>query len=245
MKSITSNVLENLKTDRESASLLFCIRDESEQQLVVEQVVRHLLDIPIKINYKTNPDVFGIWQEHIEGKTIKIEQVHEFIRKVQLKPYGGTHKVGSIMHAEKLTAEAQNALLKTLEEPPKGTFIILTAPSPHSILETIRSRCQVFDFSDKNEYSNLDINAQDIVEASLTKRFSIVEDILAKKRQEQIQIITSIFESLTQYYRDQLLEGHENLRTVDIIKTIEQTEYAFDKNVNTRLLLENLMIQLT
>ena len=56
---------------------------------------------------------------------------------------GSARKIGIIHDADRMNAEAQNALLKTLEEPPPGTLLLLTTGNPSSLLPTTRSRCQI------------------------------------------------------------------------------------------------------
>ncbi|HUY85251.1 MAG TPA: hypothetical protein VMU97_01920 [Candidatus Dormibacteraeota bacterium] len=82
-----------------------------------------------------------------EGKAIGIETVREVERFLSLKVPGAGKQAHNrpviIENAHLLSTEAQNALLKTLEEPPAGTFIILTAASEQALLPTIRSRAQL------------------------------------------------------------------------------------------------------
>ena len=97
----------------------------------------------------THPDVLIIKPEQSESKGVKKEQAIGIseIRKLQhqlaLFPYSSPYKIGLILKAEKMTQEAANAILKTLEEPSGKTIIILTAPSESFILPTIVSRCQI------------------------------------------------------------------------------------------------------
>jgi len=80
----------------------------------------------------------------IEGiNSISIAQVRDLERKLALKPYVASLKIALIHEAEKLTLSAQNALLKTLEEPPGDTLIILTTPQASFLLPTVVSRCQI------------------------------------------------------------------------------------------------------
>lgn len=77
--------------------------------------------------------------------SIKIEQIRELQQFLKLKVparQAGLHRVVIIVDAERMRGEAQNALLKTLEEPPADTIIILTAEARERMLETIASRCQ-------------------------------------------------------------------------------------------------------
>jgi DNA polymerase-3 subunit delta' len=71
------------------------------------------------------------------------EVVENIITEINKKPYEGDKKVIIIYEAHKMTTEAQNAFLKTIEEPPKGVFIILLCETLEGILETIKSRCQI------------------------------------------------------------------------------------------------------
>lgn len=80
------------------------------------------------------------------GSSIRIEQVRDMLRQVPYRAYQGGRKIFIIHQAELMTAEAANCLLKTLEEPPEGTVIILISDQPQFILPTILSRCQQCSF---------------------------------------------------------------------------------------------------
>lgn len=75
--------------------------------------------------------------------SIGIEEVRTLEHQIFLRPYSEKEKVIHIREAQFLTPEAQNALLKTLEEPPAHITIILSAPSETYLLQTVISRCQV------------------------------------------------------------------------------------------------------
>jgi len=94
--------------------------------------------------------------------------VEEIIDEINKKPYEGNRKVIIIYEANKMTVDAQNAFLKTIEEPPQGVFIILLCEKLENILETIKSRCQIHKLQRltldemekflKIKYSNLSTN---------------------------------------------------------------------------------------
>jgi len=81
------------------------------------------------------------------GESIKIEQIRELERSIAFKPYEARWRVILIDGAERLTKEAANALLKTLEEPPPWTVIILVALAVEGLPPTVPSRCQRIRFS--------------------------------------------------------------------------------------------------
>lgn len=77
-----------------------------------------------------------------EKKAIAIDQIRQMQTAAHLPPYEGKHKVFVFDRAEMLSHEAANSLLKTLEEPPPNTLIILLTPKESALLPTIASRCQ-------------------------------------------------------------------------------------------------------
>jgi DNA polymerase-3 subunit delta' len=83
-----------------------------------------------------------------ESKTriITIAQVRELMREIQLKPAEGNYKVAVMVEADRMTLEAANAFLKTLEEPPPRSVLILLSTEPQRLPETIVSRCLRLNF---------------------------------------------------------------------------------------------------
>ncbi len=80
------------------------------------------------------------------GASIGIETVRQLNREARFRPFQGTFRVFVLDQAEKMTREAANSILKTLEEPAETSRIILTTAFPNQLLPTIRSRCQIFVF---------------------------------------------------------------------------------------------------
>ncbi|HEY2574510.1 MAG TPA: hypothetical protein VGH65_10580, partial [Verrucomicrobiaceae bacterium] len=74
------------------------------------------------------------------GKPGEGDGVREMERRIHLSAHSGGHKFAVIIDAERMTEQAQAAFLKTLEEPPPGTLILLTSERPEQLLETILSR---------------------------------------------------------------------------------------------------------
>lgn len=93
------------------------------------------------------PDVISV------GKNGKVasEDVAYLINESHIRPIEGDKKVFLINHAETMTDSAQNKLLKTLEEPPKGVHIVLGATKIETILQTVRSRCKKLEISSFNQ----------------------------------------------------------------------------------------------
>jgi len=89
----------------------------------------------------THPDVNWLRPQE-ESRQIRIEQVRELSSELALTSHGGGYKAGIIAPADALNRFAANALLKTLEEPPPRTLLILVASEPSRLPPTVLSRCQ-------------------------------------------------------------------------------------------------------
>ncbi len=97
-----------------------------------------------KLRTKLHPDVRLI--EPLKT-TISIDQVRELIRETSFQPLEARYRVVILDPAEQMRNEAHNSLLKTLEEPPSRTVIILVTTNPYMLLQTIRSRSRLLQFS--------------------------------------------------------------------------------------------------
>ncbi len=82
-----------------------------------------------------------------KSRIISVDQTRELTREIQLKPTEAGYKIAVIAGADRLNAQAANAFLKTLEEPPPKSVLILLSTEPARILETILSRCLRLNFS--------------------------------------------------------------------------------------------------
>jgi len=82
-----------------------------------------------------------------KSRIISVDQTRELTREIQLKPTEAGYKIAIISGADRLNAQAANAFLKTLEEPPPKSVLILLTTEPSRILETILSRCLRLNFS--------------------------------------------------------------------------------------------------
>ncbi len=111
----------------------------------------------LKIESGNHPDVVvadASWVEsflkarkkNFNPRVIPIDVAREIAHEAQYRPFEGKLRVFVIDEAEKLNEPAANALLKTLEEPPDTTRLVLISASPNRLLPTILSRCQIFKF---------------------------------------------------------------------------------------------------
>ncbi len=152
-----------------------------------------------------------------DGNSIKIEQIRYLQRKIQEKPIISNKKVYIINDADKMTTEAQNCLLKTLEEPPEYGIIILIGSNENAFLNTIKSRCMkitfqpietqyIKQFMEKTyEMTNISPNMLEAFQGSIKKA------ILLKDKKEQYKSIEDMIEKLDKTDMTELIKLGEPL----------------------------------
>ena len=89
---------------------------------------------------RNHPDI--IYLQQTKDKIISVDDIrHQINETITIKPYGNKRKIYIIDHAERMNEAAQNALLKTMEEPPAYAVVLLLTTNKELFLPTIRSRC--------------------------------------------------------------------------------------------------------
>jgi DNA polymerase-3 subunit delta' len=109
-----------------------------------------------KIEGDNHPDVHWVRPES-KSRVIIIEQVRELMQAVYLKPAEAQFKAAVIVAADRFNVQAANAFLKTLEEPPDRSILLLLSTEPQRILETILSRCMRLNFSSEGKLGAFEI----------------------------------------------------------------------------------------
>jgi len=97
-----------------------------------------------KIDNRLHPDILVL---EPENQTIKVDQVRQMQRELAYRPYEGCRRVCIVTAADRMAPHMSNILLKTLEEPPLHTVIILLANHSRGVLPTIASRCRIVRFN--------------------------------------------------------------------------------------------------
>ena len=166
-----------------------------------------------------------------EGDTIKISTIREMIATVYEKPILSDKKIYIINDADKMTKEAQNSLLKTLEEPPEYTIIILIASNTDMLLNTIKSRCIKILFSNLSDEEILEYferNHEDISKTMVsTFGGSIERAINLKDKIEIYEKIKNVFENIEQ------LKELEVLRLKDDVLNDKDEIFSILDYINT------------
>ena len=169
-------------------------------------------------NLFNSPDYIEITPD---GNSIKIAQIRKLQSDILVKPYK-SYKIYVIDEAQKMTVEAQNALLKTLEEPPKYAIIILITNNKESLLDTIKSRCEIIKFTPIPLVEVADYLTQTGVDKN---RASLLANFSRGSMQKAIELSESedfhIMRDQVQKYVETFLTG-SMLDIMDIQSSIEK-----------------------
>jgi DNA polymerase-3 subunit gamma/tau len=167
-----------------------------------------------------------------------VDDIRSLIEQVRIPPQAGKYKIYIIDEVHMLSANAFNAFLKTLEEPPSYAIFILATTEKHKILPTILSRCQIFDFNR--------IKVDDI--AALLTRIASRENIaveadglhiIAQKADGGLRDALSMFDQIVSYTNKNLTYKSviDNLNILDYDYYFKLTEYLTSANVSNALIL--------
>jgi DNA polymerase-3 subunit delta' len=162
-----------------------------------------------KIDHANHPDIRWIRPES-KMRIIAIDQIRELIQEIQLKPGEAEYKVSVIVEADRLKTEAANAFLKTLEEPPPKSILILLTTDLERILETILSRCLRLTFGGDGPVA---VDAAKVAwltsfaevaaggQKSLISRYRLLDELLGKltELREDVESVLKARSPLEQY----------------------------------------------
>lgn len=239
-KEILEKAIEINKT---SHSYIFCGTEGIGKKIIAKELAKKILCLKEKANdcncksciefdSDNNPDFQLI--ESVDGK-IKIEQIRQMQRKVAEKPIISNNKVYIIDNADTMTIEAQNCLLKTLEEPPEYITIILICTNEGNLLSTIKSRCTRMQFEP--------IKDEEIKEYVKTK---LPDEQISEKLIELAQ--GSIGKAIKLNEKKDIYENIENIlvsmQCRDLIDIVQMSEVIYKSKEEIKSILEYINVLL-
>ncbi len=175
-----------IEENRLPHALLLKGRSPQVLQHAAEQVSARLLDVD-EAQVIGHPDFFHL-QAKNKMRRISVDETRELIRNIQHSPSAGNRKVALVQEVDLMNKEAANAFLKTLEEPPLNTNILLTTARPYALLDTIVSRCLGFWFHEPLQ------EIQDESWNSWKERFKTWLVTLTDRPKEKVQITERIYQ---------------------------------------------------
>lgn len=187
--------------------------------------------------------------------TIGIEEIKNMQKKIFFKPIKSPTKAVILEDAQLLTTQAQNALLKILEEPPNHTIIILSSNSKEPLLPTIISRCQIIDLKDEiqklsdQETEELTLFIENLTKMPISEKFKKAE-VIGKEKEKALvwieKIIVTLREQMLQKYSKETLNTFYTHNTLDTLKKFQKAHTLLKiTNVNPRFILETTLLSIS
>ena len=144
-----------------------------------------------------HPDITVL--SHSNLNSISVRDIRtQIVEDIEIRPYYGGKKIYIIPEAEIMTTEAQNALLKTIEEPPEYAIIILIVKNRELLLQTVRSRCVILSFKAEPEY-----RAED---EAVATQFEIMDNIISGQISFDTVYIMDYAKELSSVYSEYIPE---------------------------------------
>jgi len=183
-----------------------------------------------------------------QEKSIGIEDIRNVQKSVYLKPYKGDKKAVIIRDGQTITHQAQNALLKVLEEPPQDTIIILETDKPDSLLPTICSRCTIIQLDtpiDNIEHLPQDLQALAVlVKASIGEKLKLAQD-MGKSKESALQFLEQAIITSHSLLLEQIANGRWQMANGKLLQSLQHSYTLISTtNVTPRFALEILFLSL-
>ena len=187
----------------------------------------------VKFDSSNNPDFVLI---EPDGNSIKIAQIREMQENVYTKPIVSRKKVFIINDSDKMTEEAQNSLLKTLEEPPEYIIIILITANENKLLNTIKSRCL------KISFNNLETN--DLISyINSVQKMQVPSENLLKMCNGSIGKLMKANENLEEYNAvESTTNNFLNGKIPNVVKMLSQFEILYKSKEIINDLLDYMIV---
>lgn len=174
---------------------------------------------------------------------IGIDAVRDFERALSLTPTNSPAKVGVITDMERLTADAQHAILKTIEEPPRDTYIIGTTCIPEALLPTIRSRMTPVKLRDAHVSADPAVTKllHTLLRQNPGERLATLEPYIASRDEAKIFLV-----SLIAAAHDELVhpDAIPPKKIIQLIKNLLAAQSQLLVNVNQRLVIDNSVLHI-
>lgn len=216
-------------------------RNEKIQQNTLKEIISNTFGRELTIEQiLSNPDIHILKNEN---NSIGIEEIKEIQSQMIFKPFVESSQVCVIFNSEKLTTEAQNAFLKTLEDSPDHTVYILLLNDERNVLDTILSRG--LKHYPTQEKDSVEESTPDIIDMDLVDQFEKILQLSELETREVLEYIKGIQRYFQRKLREDVKEGNDVLRTQRTLEIVNTAYTRISANGNKKLVLENMVVQMS
>lgn len=184
-----------------------------------------------------------------EAKNLGITVARQFMNRLNLQPLKSPATCGILDQANLLTTEAQNSLLKTLEEPPPQARIILSAANGNSLLPTIISRCQLINLENREVEINPEFTDKlfQVLDKSRGERLLYVDSIAKDEikpwlSQATAAIRLSLITSYVPVENKKMIPSGNKVKFRQILQSLLEAQKQLQVNVNPKLIIDNVLL---
>jgi len=223
----------------------------SKREGLQKQELKSLLNKLFGKEISDSPDIHILNPE--DKNSIGIEEIKELQQTMRFKPFQEGVQVGIILNAQKLTHQAQNSMLKTLEDSSETSIYILCVDNEKNLLPTIRSRGIIlYPKREKGEEDEPPVDKSDIenvmetfFDLSPIEQFNIIEEY-SENKENSLTFINAIEETLREELELDIKNGNidSSQRNLEFLKIVEKSREKISSNCNRKLTLEAMIMQL-
>jgi len=223
---VTRTLVNSIKENKIPSALLFCgprgVGKTSTARIFAKEIN----------NYSKEDELsFNIFELDAASNN-KADDIRDLIEKVRIPPQRGKYKVYIIDEVHMLSKHAENAFLKTLEEPPPYVVFILATTEKNKILPTIISRCQIYDFNRIKEFEIVEYLNQICKKENIDFELAAL-NLIAKKSDGSMRDSLTILDRVVNYSSNKILikETSVLLNVIDDEKYLEIVQKTQNGNL--------------
>lgn len=234
---ITDTLKNSIKENKIPSAILFCgpkgVGKTTCARIYAKEINKNSIEL------EKYDHAFNIFELDAASNR-KIDDIRDLLEKVKIPPQIGKYKVYIIDEVHMLTKEAENAFLKTLEEPPSHIVFILATTEKNKILPTILSRCQIYDFKKISDQDTIKY-LEEIIKSEGYKYEPKAISIIAKKAFGSLRDSLTILDRVINYTNGNItLEmTSQILNVLDTDTYLKFSELILKSNINEAIICFN------